>query len=281
MLYHNRKNKSTAFSVYSAQSRYFAGFLANALEFAFSIFDFGGFMEHLTSLVRRCIEDYDMIQTGETVAVGISGGKDSLALLCSLASLRRYYPKPFSLAAITVGIGFEGMDFSPVRELCHRLDVEYIYIPSDIRHVVFESRQEKNPCSLCVKMRKGLLNDALVERGIRKVAFGHHMDDAVETYLMSLIYEGRISCFRPVTFMDRSGITQIRPMLYADEAMAASVARRYSLPVVKSTCPMDGMSKRQDMKELIEKLSLEQKDLKAKIFRAIQRFPMPGWEVNK
>ena len=238
-------------------------------------------MEHLTSLVRRCVEDYDMIQDGERVAVGVSGGKDSLALLCSLASLRRYYPKRFSLAAITIGIGFEDMDFSGVRELCRRLGVEYIYVDSDIRHVVFDVKREKNPCSLCVKMRKGLLNDTLMAQGISKVAFGHHMDDAVETYLMSLIYEGRISCFRPVTFMDRSGVTQIRPMLYADEAMTSSVARRYSLPVVKSTCPMDGVSKRQDVKELIERISLEQKDLKAKIFRAIQRFPMPGWEVVK
>jgi len=238
-------------------------------------------MEHLTSLVRRCVEDYDMIQEGDRIAVGISGGKDSLALLCSLASLRRYYPKRFTLAAITIGIGFEDMDFSDVRELCRRLDVEYIYVESDIRHVVFDVKQEKNPCSLCVKMRKGLLNDTLIANGITKVAFGHHMDDAVETYLMSLIYEGRISCFRPVTFMDRSGVTQIRPMLYADEAMTASVARRYSLPVVKNTCPMDGVSKRQDVKELIEKLSLEQKDFKPKVFRAIQRFPMPGWEVVK
>ncbi|MDD6187991.1 MAG: tRNA 2-thiocytidine biosynthesis TtcA family protein [Clostridiales bacterium] len=236
-------------------------------------------MEHLTSLVRRCVEDYDMIQDGERIAVGISGGKDSLSLLCSLASLRRYYPKRFSLAAITIGIGFDDMDFSGVRELCRRLDVEYIYVPSDIRHVVFDVKQEKNPCSLCVKMRKGLLNDTLMANGISKVAFGHHMDDAVETYLMSLIYEGRISCFRPVTFMDRSGVTQIRPMLYADEAMTTSLARRYALPVVKNTCPMDGVSKRQDVKELIEKLSLEQKDFKQKVFRAIQRFPMPGWEV--
>ena len=238
-------------------------------------------MEHLTSLVRRCVEDYDMIQEGDRIAVGISGGKDSLALLCSLASLRRYYPKKFTLAAITIGIGFEDMDFSGVRELCRRLDVDYIYVESDLRHVVFDVKQEKNPCSLCVKMRKGLLNDTLIANGITKVAFGHHMDDAVETYLMSLIYEGRISCFRPVTFMDRSGVTQIRPMLYADESMTASVARRYSLPVVKNTCPMDGVSKRQDVKELIEKLSLEQKDFKPKVFRAIQRFPMPGWEVVK
>lgn len=238
-------------------------------------------MEHLTSLVRRCVEDYDMIKDGDKIAVGISGGKDSLALLCSLASLRRYYPKKFSLYAITVSVGFEGMDFSGVRELCRRLDVPYIFIESDIRKVVFEDREEKNPCSLCVKMRKGLLNEALIARGITKVAFGHHLDDAVETYLMSLIYEGRISCFRPVTFMDRMGVTQIRPLLYAHESMTRSVASRYNLPVVKSTCPMDGTSKRQDVKELIAQLEREHPDFKNKTFRAIQRFPMPGWEVIK
>lgn len=238
-------------------------------------------MEHLTSLVRRCVEDYDMIQPGDRLAVGVSGGKDSLALLCALASLRRYYPKRFHLSAITIGIGFEDMDFSSVRELCRRLDVPYIYVESDIRHVVFDVKQEKNPCSLCVKMRKGLLNDTLIANGISKVAFGHHMDDVIETYLMSLIYEGRISCFRPVTFMDRSGVTQLRPLIYADEKMTESVARRYDLPVVKSTCPMDGVSKRQDIKELIERLSREHSDFKHKVFGAIQRFPMPGWEVKK
>ena len=236
-------------------------------------------MEHIASLVRRCIEDYNMICEGDRIAVGISGGKDSLALLCALASLRRYYPKSFSLSAITIGIGFEDMDFSGVSELCRRLNIPYIYVASDIRQVVFDSRQEKNPCSLCVKMRKGLLNETLISKGINKIAFGHHMDDAVETYLMSLIYEGRISCFRPVTFLDRSGVTQIRPLLYADESMTSSLARRYSLPVVKNTCPMDGVSKRQDVKELIDRLSLEHADFKHKVFRAIQRFPLPGWEV--
>ena len=236
-------------------------------------------MEHLTSLVRRCVEDYDMIQTGDRIAVGVSGGKDSLALLCALASLRRYYPRPFELFAVTVAVGFPDMDFSPVKELCRRLSVPYLYIESDIRRVVFEERQEKNPCSLCVKMRKGLLNETLLRHDIRKVAFGHHADDAVETYLMSLIYEGRISCFKPVTYMDRMGVTQIRPLLYADEAETISVARRYHLPVVKSTCPMDGTSKRQDVKELIERLSREHPDFKHKTFRAIQRLPLPGWEV--
>ena len=237
-------------------------------------------MEPLTCLVRRCIEESDMIQAGDRIAVGISGGKDSLALLCSLASLRRDYPKKFSLSAISIGIGFDGMDFSGISELCRRLDVPYTLINSDIRHVVFDVRREKNPCSLCVKMRKGLLNDTLIANGVNKVAFGHHMDDAVETFLMSLIYEGRISCFRPVTFMDRSGITQLRPLLYVEESMTRSIAARYSLPVVKSTCPMDGTSKRQDVKELVEQLSREHPDFKHKTFRAIQRFPMPGWEVS-
>ena len=189
-------------------------------------------MKRLLSYTRRGIDDYNMIEEGDKIAVGVSAGKDSLTLLCAMATLRRFYPKRFELIAITIDMGFEGgMDFEPIKKLCDELEVPYYIIPTEIYKIIFEVRQEKNPCSLCVKMRKGLLNDTLIANGITKVAFGHHMDDAVETYLMSLIYEGRISCFRPVTFMDRSGVTQIRPMLYADEAMTASVARRYSLAV--------------------------------------------------
>lgn len=237
-------------------------------------------MEQLTSLVRRCVEDYDMIQDGDRVAVGLSGGKDSLALLCSLNSLRRYYPKRFELIGVTVGLGFEGMDFSPVRDFCQGLGVEYHYIETDIKSVVFDLRREKNPCALCVKMRKGSFNNKLLELGATKAALGHHMDDAVETFLMSLIYEGRISCFSPVTYMDRSGITQIRPMLYAEEKQITRIARAYSLPVVESTCPMDKVSKRKYARDLMFTVSRERQDFKIKTFRAIQRLPLSGWEVK-
>ncbi len=235
-------------------------------------------MERLTGLVRRCVEDYDMIQEGDRIAVGLSGGKDSLALLCALSSLKRYYPKRFELYGVTIGLGFEGMDFTAVADLCGRLDVPYCYVETDIKSVVFDLRQEKNPCSLCVRMRKGAFNDKLKELGVSKAALGHHMDDAVDTFFMSLIYEGRISCFEPVTYMDRSGITQIRPMLYAEESYIKRVASKYKLPVVDSPCPMNGNSKREYVKRFLSDLRRERPDLRVKTFRAMQRLPLPGWK---
>ena len=238
-------------------------------------------MEQFNGLVRRCVEDYDMISQGDVVAVGLSGGKDSMALLCALNSLRRYYPKPFELLGVTVDLGFPGMDFSPVADYCRGLGVPYDIIHSDISDVVFRERQEKNPCSLCVKLRKGAFHDRLKELGANKAALGHHMDDAVETFLLSLIYEGRISCFEPVTHMDRSGIVQIRPMLYAEEKRVVGLARKYAFPIVESTCPMDKTSKRALVKEYMYTLSRERRDFKIKTFRAMQRLPLPGWQVVK
>ena len=238
-------------------------------------------MEQFTGLVRRCVEDYDMISQGDVVAVGLSGGKDSMALLCALNSLRRYYPKPFELLGVTVDLGFPGMDFSPVADYCRGLGVPYDIIHSDISDVVFRERQEKNPCSLCVKLRKGAFHDRLKELGANKAALGHHMDDAVETFLLSLIYEGRISCFEPVTHMDRSGIVQIRPMLYAEEKRIVGLARKYAFPIVESTCPMDKTSKRALIKEYMYAVSRERKDFKIKTFRAMQRLPLPGWQLKK
>ena len=190
-----------------------------------------------TGLVRRCVEDYDMIAPGDTVAVGVSGGKDSLVLLMALNELRRYYPKPFTLEAITVELGFDGMDFAPVAELCDTLGVPYTRLKTDIKEVVFDVRKEDNPCSLCAKMRRGALCTALSERGITKLALGHHFDDAVETFLLSLVYEGRISCFQPVTNLDRTGVIQIRPMLYLSEKTIAHFAAKERLPVVHNPCP--------------------------------------------
>lgn len=235
-------------------------------------------MNKFTGLVRRCVEDYSMIAGGDTIAVGISGGKDSLSLLCALANLRRYYPKPFRLHAITVAMGFEEMDFSPVLELCRRLDVPYTVRQTQMRQIIFEQRQEKNPCALCAKMRRGAIHDAMAELGITKIALGHHFDDAVETFLLSLFYEGRISCFQPVTYMSRTGITQIRPMLYIGEGTVRSLAQRYNLPVVHNPCPKDGQSKREEVKQLVKTLSAQYPDLKSKIFGAMQRLPLDGWE---
>ena len=233
-----------------------------------------------TGLVRRCVEDYDMIAPGDTVAVGVSGGKDSLVLLLALNELQRYYPKPFSLEAITVELGFEGMDFAPVAELCTSLGVPYTRLKTDIKEIVFDVRKEDNPCALCAKMRRGALNQALLEQGFSKVALGHHYDDAVETFLMSLLFEGRIGCFEPVTYLDRTGVTQIRPMLYLTEGMVRTFAAEHDLPVVHNPCPADKHTKRQEIKELVAVLSKTYPDLKTRVFGAMQRLPLPQWGVT-
>ena len=237
-------------------------------------------MQKMMGLMRRCIEDYHMIEPGDRIAVGVSGGKDSLTLLRLLAGLREYYPKPFTLEALTVNMGLPGMDFSAVAEFCRTLEVPFTEIPTQIGTVIFDYRKEKNPCSMCAKMRRGALNQALLERGITKIALGHHYDDAVETFLMSLIYEGRINCFQPVTYLDRTEITQIRPMLYLSEKTVIHFAERMALPVVHNTCPADKYTKRQEIKELIYSLSATYPELKNRIFGAMQRLPLPEWGIE-
>ena len=238
-------------------------------------------MQHILGLVRRCVEDYNMIEAGETVAVGVSGGKDSLLTLAALARLREFYPKPFEVQAITLETGMPGMSFEPVADYCEKLHVPYIRIAVPVYDIVFQERQEKNPCSLCAKLRRGSLNTALTERGIRKIALGHHYDDAVETLLMNLLFEGRIGCFQPVTFLDRTGVTQIRPLLYCHEDDIRRVALREGLPLVHNPCPMDGHSRRQEVKELIVSLEERYPDLKQKLFGSLQRYPLYGWNLEQ
>jgi len=237
-------------------------------------------LNKLTSQVRRCAEDYNMIEDGETVAVGISGGKDSLALLLALASLREYYPKKFKIHAVTLNEGFDGMDFTQIAELCGELGVPYTQKQTSIACIVFNERKEKNPCSLCSKMRRAALCELITELGIKKIALAHHYDDAVETFLLSLIYEGRLHCFQPVTYLSRTDTTQIRPMLYVKEAMIVKLAETRELPIVKNTCPMNGVSKREEIKALIETLGIEYPDIKTKIFGAMQRLPLKGWRTE-
>ena len=238
-------------------------------------------MQKILSLVRRCVEDYGMIAPGDRIAVGVSGGKDSLVLLCALAQLRRFYPDPFTVEAITLDMGIAGMDFSGVAELCRRLEVPYTIIPTQINHIIFDLRKEKNPCSMCAKMRRGALNNAIVDRGIHKLALGHHYDDAVENFFLSLFYEGRISCFQPVTDLDRMGVTQIRPLLYCGEGLIRGTARRLELPVVHNPCPADGASKRQEIKDLVRELGGRYPGLKTKVFNGMQRFPLPAWQPRE
>ena len=237
-------------------------------------------MQRMMGLVRRCADDYRMIEPEDLIAVGVSGGKDSLTLLALLAAMREYYPRPYALTAVTIDMGLEGMDFSPVADFCAQLGVPYHKVKTEIGPILFDYRKEKNPCSMCAKMRRGALNQALLERGITKIALGHHYDDAVETFLMSLIYEGRINCFQPVTYLDRTGITQIRPMLYLSEKTVIHCVERMALPVVHNTCPADKYTKRQEIKELIYSLSATYPELKNRIFGAMQRLPLPEWGIE-
>ena len=232
-------------------------------------------IQRLTGLLRRCAEDYHMIEAGDRVGVGVSGGKDSLVLLVLLAELKKYVP--FHLEAITIDMGL-GMDYSGIEAMCRELDVPYTIVKTEIGPIIFDYRKEKNPCSMCAKMRRGALNQALLDRNLTKLALGHHYDDAVETFLMSLLYEGRISCFQPVTKLDRTGITQIRPMLYIHEKTVDNFARSAHLPVLQNRCPADKHTKREEIKELVYTLSQTYPDLKERVFGAMQRFPLPEWK---
>ena len=234
-------------------------------------------LNDFTGSVRRAVDDYGMINEGDRVAVGVSGGKDSMLLLAALRQLQSYYPKRFELGAITIELGFEGMDFTPVKRFCEERGIEYTCVKTDIKEVVFDVRQEDNPCSLCAKMRRGALNNTLRERGMNKLALGHHFDDAVETFMMSLLFEGRLSCFQPVTYLDRSGVTQIRPLIYAGEQRIANLAAALELPIVENPCPQDKTSKRYEIKQLLKSMCGEYPDMKTKVFGAMQRLPLPGW----
>ena len=235
-------------------------------------------MQKMMGLVRRCTDDYRMIAPNDKIAVGISGGKDSVALLVLLAAMREYYPQPYELTAISIDMGF-GMDFTPIAELCKKWDIPYHIVKTEIASIIFDYRKEKNPCSMCAKMRRGALNQALLDQGFTKVALGHHYDDAVETFLMRLLYEGRISCFQPVTYLDRTGVTQIRPLLYLSEKTIANFVERENLPLVHNRCPADKRTKRQEIKDLIVRLQESYPDLKDRVFGAMQRLPLPQWET--
>ena len=234
-------------------------------------------MQKLIGMVRRCVEDYNMIQAGDRIAVGVSGGKDSLALLAFLAELRKYNHNPFSVEAISVDMGL-GMDYSGIDKLCDELDVPFHLVKTEIGPIIFDYRKEKNPCSMCAKMRRGALNQALLDHGMNKLALGHHYDDAVETFMMSLLYEGRISCFQSVTDLDRTGIIQIRPMLYLHEQTIDNFVKRSNLPVIENRCPVDKLTKREEIKKLIYDMSANYPDMKERIFGAMQRLPLPEWE---
>lgn len=235
-------------------------------------------LQKLYSLTRQAIERYQMIEAGDKIAVGLSGGKDSFALLYALSGLRTFYPKPFYLEAIIVDLGFSKMDFSSATELCKKLAVPCHVVSTKIADIVFKKRNEKNPCSLCAKLRKGALNEKAHTLGFQKIAYAHHQDDVIETLLLSLFYEGRFSCFSPVTFLERTKLTVIRPFIYLSEAELIGFQNTYSLPVVKNTCPMDGNSKRAYIKQVIRQLNLENPGMKQQLFSALVHSEIDGWK---
>ena len=234
-------------------------------------------IQQLYSYVRRAVDDYHMIEDGDKIAVGVSGGKDSITLLYALAGLRRFYPKKFELIAISVDLGFEGFDLSPIKTMCDELDVEYHIAKTDIGSIIFDERKEASPCSLCAKMRKGALNDTVKALGCNKVAYAHHMDDIVETMFLSLIYEGRFHSFSPVTYLDRMDLTVIRPMMYLPEADVIGFMNKYELTPVKNPCPVDGLTRREYAKDLVRQINLENPGAKQRMFRAILDGNIKGW----
>ena len=236
-------------------------------------------MKTVLGCVRKADQDFGMIEPGDRIAVGVSGGKDSLMLLYALSLYRKFSGKDFTLQAITLKLGLEPFDVAPIAALCRQLDVPYTVLETQIAQVIFDIRKESNPCALCAKMRRGALNDAAVAAGCSKVALGHHRDDAIETLLMSLIFEGRLHTFHPNTYLSRKGVTVIRPMVYIPEKHVANLVRKLDLPVIKNPCPADGHSKREEIKALISTLSQTYPHLKDYMLAALQNSAQYGlWD---
>ena len=226
-------------------------------------------LQQLLSFTRKAVDEYTMIADGDKIAIGISGGKDSLTMLYALHGLRRFYPKKFEIQAITVDLGHPDFDPAPVAKICEEMDVPYTVVKTDIATILFEERKESNPCSLCAKMRKGALNEHAKALGCNKVAYAHHKDDMIETTLLSMIFEGRMHTYAPVTYLDRMDLTVIRPLLYVTEADIIGFKNKYDLPIIKSPCPVDGYTKRQYAKDLVKQLNTEHPGTKSRLFTAV------------
>lgn len=242
-------------------------------------------MQKLLSRVRSCVDRYSMIKDGDRIAVGVSGGKDSLALLCVLSELRKFYPEKYDLCALMLDMGFDASeavgaapsDTSEIAELCSRLGVEFHVKRTEIARVIFDVRKESNPCSLCARMRRGSLHDLAKEYGVNKLALGHHFDDAAETVMLNLFFEARIGCFSPVTHLSRKDLTMIRPLLLTEERDIKTFVKKASLPVMKSPCPMDKTSERAKMKDMLHAFDREHRGLYTRIVGAIERGGIDGW----
>lgn len=233
--------------------------------------------KRILSYLRRAVDIYKMIDEGDKIAVGVSAGKDSLTLLYGLSQLKLFYPKKFDLTAITIDCGFDGADFAVITNLCEKLGVGHQIIAVNIKQIVFDIRREKNPCSLCSKLMHGALNKTAKNFGCNKVALGHHLDDSVETFMLNIIYESRLGTFSPVTYLDRSDLTLIRPLIFVPEKDIKSFAKGQNLPVIKSACPVDKKTKREDVKILLSDLSKTYKNMKYNIFSAIEKSEIDGY----
>lgn len=238
-------------------------------------------LQRLLSLTRQAIDAYHMIDSGDHIALGLSGGKDSLTLLYALAHLKNYYPSPFQLSAIMVDLGLGNLDLEATKTLCHQFSVPFQIIPTEIGKILFDIRKESNPCSLCAKLRKGALNRAAKELDCNKVAYAHHRDDLIETMMLSLLYEGRFYAFSPYTYLDRMDLTVIRPLMFVTEPEVIGFQHKYHLPVCKNPCPMDGHTKREYVKNLTKRLEQENPGAKNRMFRAILDGQIPGWPPMK
>lgn len=237
-------------------------------------------MQKILSHLRKAIEDYHMIEEGDKVAVGLSGGKDSITLLSALKALQRFYPKKFDLIAISVDPGFEFFNRELLQEICYNLKVPLFCEESHIKEIVFDIRKEKNPCSLCANLRRGILNTTAIREGCNKIALGHNEDDVLETFLLNLFYTGSISTFAPISYMDRSKMTLIRPLIYTPEKEIRRFVKKNNITVMPKTCPMDGVSKREDMKKMIQDLQIDIPHVRANLYGAITRSNIKGWKIH-
>ena len=238
-------------------------------------------MQRMLSYIRKAVDDYNMIEEGDRIAVGLSGGKDSITLLMGLKALQRFYDKHFDLVAISINPGFDFFNSQFLRKTCEEIGVSYIEEESHIKEIVFDIRKEKNPCSLCANLRRGILNSTAIRENCNKIALGHNEDDVLETFFLNLLYGGSINTFAPVSFMDRSAITLIRPLIYAPEKSIKTFIKKNNIEVMPKCCPMDGVSKREDMKNLIGNLQKDIPTVKTNIYGAIKRSNIPGWNKNK
>ena len=236
-------------------------------------------MQRVLGYMRKAIQEFDLIQDGDRIAVGVSGGKDSVALLAGLARLRRFIGIDYSLTAITLDPQFHGVpgDYSAIEKMCAELEIPYVVKKTQIGEIVFDARQETNPCSLCARMRRGALHDAAKEAGCNKIALGHHYNDVIETFMMNLFNEGRLGCFSPKSYLSRKDLWMIRPLVFAPEKEIRRAVERTGLPVVKSKCPADGHTQRPVMKEFLAQEERASRGFQYRVFGALRRSGLDGW----